>query len=128
VATFAGGFTYSTVITLRTDPSTIHVDKFDDISTLLSSAFILFSTSLFFTIMIQIVLRAIDPDTTIANDSKHHGVQFLFALSAVLLIVGFVLLDVVLIKSGEESVGIAGSILVGVVGIIGLGVGCCTKK
>jgi hypothetical protein len=84
--------------------------------------------------MIQIILRAYDPGATIKGPNnwkgvrRHTWVQLFFVISALLLIFGFILLNVVLIDIGEEGVGAAGSILVGLVGVIGLLIGLRTRK
>jgi hypothetical protein len=125
VATFAGGFTYGNVITLQTNPTTCHTEESDDISILLSVAFILFIMSLFVTLIIQIILRAYDPSATMPNARAHNWVQLLFLVSATLLLAGFILLDVVLIGrgQGQEVVGAVGIALVGIVGICAVVIG-----
>jgi hypothetical protein len=84
--------------------------------------------------MIQIILRAYDPGATIKGAyswggmRRHTWVQWFFVISALLIIVGFILLNVVLIDIREEVVGAIGSILVGLVGVFELVIGICTRK
>lgn len=141
VATFAGGFTYGNVISLQTSPSTCHAEEFDDIRTLLSVAFILFTASLFVTIVIPIILRGYDPNVRLPGAvdrwtpprfgvvllwEPHFWVQVIFFCSAVLLVAGFVLLHIVLIDSGQTAVGGVGIALVGIAGTCAVGFGLFT--
>jgi len=102
VAVFAGGFTFGTLISL---PTTL--DNFDYISTLLSFAFILFSTSLFLAIFIQYLLRRHHADELLLYNMWLAS-QIHTALVIVLLMSGFVLLDIILINIGHKAAGTVG--------------------
>jgi hypothetical protein len=129
VSTFAGGFTYSNVITMRTNPSTCCANEFNNISTILSITFLLFSVSLFSTIIIQLILRVHEPDKRLpaienANGGilprwkqPHFWVQTFMYTSSTLLIAGFILLDVVLLDNGQTVVGAVGIAVVGSIAI-----------
>jgi len=77
--------------------------------------------------LIQIILRNYDPNATLPNNAAdcypHHSVQALFVGSAILIIAGFVLLDVALIDSGQVAVGAVGIGFVSAIGIISAIVG-----
>lgn len=128
VATFAGGFTYGNVITLQINLTACTAENFDHISTLLSIAFIIFTISLFVTIFIQIILRGYDLNTTMPGGCNvaHSWVQILFFISAALLTAGFILLDIVLMHSGQKVVGAVGIALIAAVGTFAGVVGCFT--
>ena len=56
----------------------------------------------------------------------HSWVQILFFISAALLTAGFILLDIVLMHSGQKVVGAVGIALIAAVGTFAGVVGCFT--
>jgi len=105
VAVFAGAFTFGTILAL---PNSL--EKFDLISDLLSIAFLLFATSLFFAIGIQHLLRRYDPMKPLLPRTrllcKIHA-----TLLTLLLVAGFTLLYLVLFNIGKKIVAIVGIVL-----------------
>jgi hypothetical protein len=128
IATFAGAFTFGTLLTLPSGLCQNQIDATATISSLLAAAFVLFSTALFVMVLVQILLHKADPRRTLVADTYgHFATQGLIAFAAGCLIGGFVLLGVVLMYSGHEGAGQACICLVsifggiaGIVGVVGL--------
>lgn len=72
--------------------------------TLLSVAFVLFTSSLFVTIAVQVSLRAYEPDKMLPEE-PHLFTQVFVGTAALLVAAGFILLDVVLIQCGQAAAG-----------------------
>jgi uncharacterized membrane protein YfcA len=105
VGVFAGAFTFGTLLQLSNS-----IENYDYISRLLSIAFVLFATSLFLAIAIQILLRR---DVSTQPPSQRKAKLFVFHIGLVsgLLIAGFVVLNLVLMKIGQNAVGVTGIVL-----------------
>ena len=105
MAVFAGAFTFGTILAL---PNSL--EKFDLISDLLSVAFLLFATCLFFAIGIHHLLRRYDPTEPLLPRTrllcKIHT-----TILTVLLVAGFTLLYLVLFNIGKKIVSIVGIVL-----------------
>jgi hypothetical protein len=124
VATFAGAFTYNSLVTLKSQSTGGTTEKFGSQSTLLSVSFILYTLSLFVTIFIQLILRQSDPDNPL-TEKPQIVMRVSFFLVAGLIIAGFILLYITLIGFGQRAVAGVGIGLVGVSGVILILVGCC---
>lgn len=105
VGVFAGAFTFGTLLCL---PNTL--ENFIYISALLSSAFVLFTTSLFAAIGVRIILRKNAPDE-VPSLLKTGIVVVHIALVGCLLIAGFIVLNLVLININQKVIGVIGIIL-----------------
>lgn len=105
VAVFTGAFTFGTILALPSD-----LERLELIGDLLSVAFLLFATSLFFAIGVQHLLRRYDPTKPLLPQTrllcKIHT-----ALLTALLIAGFTLLYVVLFNIGKKTVAITGIVI-----------------
>jgi len=60
------------------------------------------------------VLRAKEPDKVLPNGTHHFWTVLLFLIAGGLLLAGFILLNVILIKIGQESTGIGGIVSISV--------------
>jgi hypothetical protein len=102
VGVFAGAFTFGTLLQISNSS-----ENYDYINRLLSIAFILFATSLFLAIAIQILLRR---DVSTQPPSQRDAKLFVFHIGLVsgLLIAGFVVLNLVLMEIGQNAVGVTG--------------------
>src|SRR5579862_2374802 len=105
VAVFAGAFTFGTVFTIPENGSIPCNDSCESVRTLLAFAFVCFVGSLFFTISVQLLLQNEKPDNTIDDRIKGRLVHNSFRCSFLGLIIGFILLSVILILSGQKVAG-----------------------
>jgi L-asparagine transporter-like permease len=105
VGVFAGAFTFGTLLNLSNT-----LENFDLVSQYLSIAFLLFATSLFLAISIQILLRRDEPSQA---PPQRKMKLFVFHISLVsgLLVAGFIVLDLVLMEIGQKAVGVTGIVL-----------------
>src|SRR6202035_1004459 len=105
VGVFAGAFTFGTLLNLSNT-----LENFDLVSRYLSIAFLLFATSLFLAISIQILLRRDEPSQA-PSQRKMKLFVFHIALVSGLLVAGFIVLDLVLMEIGQKAVGVTGIVL-----------------
>lgn len=105
VGVFAGAFTFGTLLQLSNT-----ISNYEYISRLLSVAFLLFATSLFLAIAIQILLHR-DVSTLPPSQRKARLFVFHVGLVSGLHIAGFVVLNVVLMEIGQNAVGVIGIVL-----------------
>ena len=104
VAVFAGGFTLNNLLATETPPS----------PTLLSIAFVLFSSALFIGIWVQFSLRRGERGREFYS-WKDGLAYFLLGLMGTVMLMGFILLSVVVVKNGNTVAGAFGIGLVSVV-------------
>jgi len=107
VSLFAGAFTFGTLLNLPNDGGAFDPQQLPCITTLLSLAFVLFSTSLFLTVALQIILRR-EPLQAILYGRKRSLVAIHFLLISGLIMGGFIVLNGVLIVSGQRAAGTVG--------------------
>lgn len=105
VSTFAGDFTFSTVVSLHFSNSC----KDNSVIDILSDAFVLFTLSLFFVVTITILLQSFEPEASLDNkDGHYYAILGIFTINGGFLVGGYILLNVVLVKIGQKSAGIGG--------------------
>jgi len=110
VCLFAGAFTFGTLLSLPGDGGAYRPDQVSAIANLLSVAFVCFSTGLFLTVALQLVLRREGIDRVLYG-RKRLLVAIHFALIGILAVTGFIILNGILITIGQLAAGIAGIVL-----------------
>ena len=111
VGVFAGGFSFGTLLSLS--PTR---ENYDYLGNLLAIAFLLFATGLFLAIGIQHLLRNDDPEQP-PSARKRLLCQVHTYLICLLIMGGFVVLNVILMNIGKRVYGIAGIVLVSLIPI-----------
>ena len=108
---FAGGFTFGALFSLS--PTR---ENYDYLGNLLAIAFLFFATSLFLAIGIQHLLRHDVPEQP-PSARKRFICKMHTYLICVLVMAGFIVLNIILMNIGRKAHGIAGIVLVGIIPI-----------
>jgi len=103
LGTFAGAFTFGTLLTL---PNTDFPfpDQLDSIRTYLAFAFVMFSSSIFISIAVLMLLRTESDDSPLRL-IKWAVMRIQMMLQGAFLYFGFLLLNVVLVQFGQPAAG-----------------------
>jgi hypothetical protein len=119
VATFSAGLTGGTVFALPTDGTTT-CNNCSAVTTVLSVAFLCFTTSLFFALFVQIIVRTVTKATDPYRQKLYYGEgvrRTTLRLSAICLAAGFLLDGVGLVLIGKHVIG---GLTIAIVGSFGV--------